>query len=172
VERVEAAVLPIPPLPRYAQPAAARPKLFVLTDYTVPAGRRVTVGRIVADVTVPVFGSLSCAVPDLIFRIVFDGEKLELTPRMLAQYGYFCPAGYICLAKYVFPADVTQCYGPSPDPGSCLATVVVMPNFEIPLRSVSVEFENPLPAPVKVYDARAMFIVYGRMHEMWMEVMR
>jgi hypothetical protein len=108
----------------------------------------------------------------MIFRITFDSKELELTPRVLAQYGYFCPAGYICLAKYTFPPDITQCYGPDPDPSACLATVVIMPNFEIPLRSVSVEFENPLPAPVKVYDARAMFVVYGRVHEIWREMAR
>jgi hypothetical protein len=47
-----------------------------------------------------------------------------------------------------------------------------MPNFEIPLRSVSVELGNPLPVPVKVYDARAMYVMYGRVHEMWMEAAR
>jgi len=126
-------------------------KVYVLKNYTVTPGAKVVVGRLVADSIVPVYGHVVADSPDVVFRISFNGKYTEASPRYLYQYGFICPSAYICTSKY--------------DDASRIYNAVVLPNFEIEVESVAVEFINPTPTPITVYDARAMFYVRGQIHE-------
>jgi len=126
-------------------------KVYMLRNFVVNPGAKVVVGRLVADSVVPIYGHVVADSPDLIFRISFNGEYSEASPRYLYQYGFICPATYICTSKY--------------DDTSRIYNAVVLPNFEIEIETVSVEFINPTPMNITVYDARAMFYVRGKIHE-------
>jgi len=126
-------------------------KVYVLRNFVVNPGAKVVVGRLVADSVTPIYGHVVADSPDLIFRISFNGEYSEASPRYLYQYGFICPATYICTSKY--------------DDASRIYNAVVLPNFEMELGSVSVEFINPTPTSITVYDARALFYVRGKIHE-------
>jgi len=126
-------------------------KVYVLRNFVVYPGAKVVVGRLVADSVIPVYGHVVADSPDLIFRISFNGEYSEASPRYLYQYGFICPSTYICTSKY--------------DDASRMYNAVVLPNFEMELGSVSVEFINPTPTSITVYDARALFYVRGKIHE-------
>jgi len=126
-------------------------KVYMLRNFVVNPGAKVVVGRLVADSIAPVYGHVVADSPDLIFRISFNGEYSEASPRYLYQYGFICPSAYICTSKY--------------DDTSRIYNAVVLPNFEMELGSVSVEFINPTPTSITVYDARALFYVRGKIHE-------
>jgi len=126
-------------------------KVYVLRNFVVNPGAKVVVGRLVADSVVPVYGHVVADSPDLIFRISFNGEYSEASPRYLHQYGFICPSTYICTSKY--------------DDASRIYNAVVLPNFEMELGSVSVEFINPTTTSITVYDARALFYVRGGIYE-------
>ena len=126
-------------------------KVYVLRNFVVNPGAKVVVGRLVADSVIPVYGHVVADSPDLIFRISFNGKYTEASPRYLHQYGFICPSAYICTSKY--------------DDASRIYNAMVLPNFEMELGSVSVEFVNPTPTSITVYDARALFYVRGKIHE-------
>jgi len=126
-------------------------KVYVLRNYTVNPGAKVVAGRLVADSIVPVYGHVVADSPDIVLRISFNGEYTEASPRYLYQYGFICPSAYICTSKY--------------DDASRIYNAVVLPNFEIEIETVAVEFINPTPTPVTIYDARAMFYVRGQIRE-------
>ena len=126
-------------------------KVYMLRNFVVNPGAKVVVGRLVADSIAPVYGHVVADSPDLIFRISFNGEYSEASPRYLYQYGFICPATYICTSKY--------------DDTSRIYNAVVLPNFEIEIETVSVEFINPTPTNITVYDARAMFYIKGKIYE-------
>ena len=126
-------------------------RVYEVRNFTVNPGTKVVVGRLVADSIVPVYGHVVADSPDVVFRISFNGEYTEASPRYLYQYGFICPSAYICTSKY--------------DDASRIYNAVVLPNFEIEVESVAVEFINPTPTPITVYDARAMFYVRGQIRE-------
>jgi len=126
-------------------------KVYVLRNYTVNPGAKVVAGRLVADSIVPVYGHVVADSPDIVLRISFNGEYTEASPRYLYQYGFICPSAYICTSKY--------------DDASRIYNAMVLPNFEIEIETVAVEFINPTPTPVTIYDARAMFYVRGQIRE-------
>jgi hypothetical protein len=126
-------------------------KVYTLRNYTVAPGAKVVVGRLVADSIVSIYGHVVADSPDIVFRISFDGEYTEASPRYLYQYGFICPSTYICTSKY--------------DDASRIYNAVVLPNFGIEVSSVTVEFINPTPTPVTIYDARAMFYVRCQIRE-------
>jgi hypothetical protein len=126
-------------------------KVYTLRNFIVSPGAKVVAGRLVADSIVPVYGHVVADSPDIIFRISFDGEYTEAAPRYLYQYGFVCPSTYVCTSKY--------------DDTSRIYNAVVLPNFEMELGSVSVEFINPTSTPITIYDARAMFYIRGKIHE-------
>ena len=126
-------------------------KVYTLRNFVVSPGAKVVVGRLVADSVVPIYGHVVADSPDIIFRISFNGEHTEASPRFLHQYGFICPATYICTSKY--------------DDTSRIYNAVVLPNFEIEIETVAVEFVNPTPTPITIFDARAMFYVRGKIYE-------
>jgi hypothetical protein len=126
-------------------------KVYTLRNFVMSPGAKVVVGRLVADSIVPVYGHVVADSPDVVFRISFDGEFTEASPRLLYQYGFICPSAYICTSKY--------------DDSARVYNAVVLPNFEIEVTSVAVEFINPTPAPITIYDARALFYVRGKILE-------
>jgi hypothetical protein len=126
-------------------------KVYMVRDYVLGPGTKVAVGRLVADSIVPVYGHVVTNSPDVVFRISFNGEYTEASPRYLYQYGFICPSTYICTSKY--------------DDASRIYNAVVLPNFEIEIETVAVEFINPTPTPITIYDARAMFYVRGQIRE-------
>jgi hypothetical protein len=145
---VETVVGPASTLPKLRRGTV---KVYMVRNITVNPGAKVVVGRIVADSVVPVYGHVVADSPDIIFRISFDGGNTEVSPRLLYQYGFICPSTYICTSKY--------------DDSARIYNAVVLPNFEIEIGTVSVEFINPTPTAITIYDARAMFYVRGRIYE-------
>ena len=147
---MEEVVEPIPaPIVTKARKGMA--KVYVVRNFVLAPGIKVVASRLVADSIVPVYGHVVANSPDIVFRISFDSEYTEASPRYLYQYGFICPATYICTSKY---DDVSSIYNS-----------VVLPNFEMELGSVSVEFVNPTPMPITIFDARAIFYVRGRIYE-------
>lgn len=136
------------PAPAIAKGTA---KVYTLRNFEVGPGAKVVIGRLVADSIVPVYGHVVADSPDIVFRILFDREYTEASPRYLYQYGFVCPATYICTSKY---DDTARVYN-----------AIVLPNFEIEIEAVSVELINPTQTPITIYDARAMFYVRGKIHE-------
>jgi len=134
-------------------PTAAKgiAKVYVLRNFVINPGARVVVSRVVADSIIPIYGHVVADSPDLVFRISFNGEHIEASPRYLYQYGLVCPVAYICTSKY--------------DDASRIYNAVVLPNFEIEIETVSVEFINPTPTNITVYDARAMLYIRGKILE-------
>jgi hypothetical protein len=126
-------------------------RVYTLRNFVVSPGAKAVVGRLVADSVVPVYGHVVADSPDIVFRISFNGEYTEASPRYLHQYGFICPSAYICTSKY--------------DDASRIYNAVVLPNFEIEIETVSVEFINPTPTPITIYDARAIFYVRGQIRE-------
>jgi hypothetical protein len=147
---METVVKPIP-APTALRARGGTAKVYAMKNFLLTPGIKVVAGRLAADSVVPVYGHVVADSPDVVFRISFDGEYTETSPRYLYQYGFICPSTYICTSKY---DDVSRIYN-----------AVVLPNFEIEIETVAVEFINPTPTPITIYDARAMFYIRGRIHE-------
>jgi len=139
------------PAPIVTKARKGMAKVYVVRNFVLAPGIKVVAGRLVADSVVPVYGHVVADSPDIIFRISFNGEHTEASPRYLYQYGFICPATYICTSKY--------------DDTSRIYNAVVLPNFEIEIETVSVEFVNPTPTPITIFDARAMFYIRGKIYE-------
>jgi hypothetical protein len=126
-------------------------KVYMLRNFVLSPGAKVVAGRLVADSIVPVYGHVVADSPDLVFRLSFDGEYTDASPRYLYQYGFICPSTYICTSKY--------------DDSARIYNAIVLPNFEIEVETVSVEFINPTQTSIMIYDARAMFYIRGKIYE-------
>jgi len=137
--------------PTVAKERKGTAKIYVVRNFVLAPGIKVVASRLVADSIVPVYGHVVANSPDIVFRISFDSEYTEASPRYLYQYGFICPATYICTSKY--------------DDSERIYNVVMLPKFEMGLDSVSVEFLNPTATSITIYDARVMFYVMGKIYD-------